>query len=371
MLSFAWISGLVLFSLYFRNIWKYYKLNKRPIEGDPAGELPELTVIVPFRNEAPNLSERIQSLLQQDYPESKFRVLLVNDHSTDDFRKYLLDLPSHFSVLDLPDHLQGKVSALDYAIKQTNTEWIVCTDADCTAGKNWLRSFFENELADDTIALCGPVRIQSDGSLIQELQFLDMIGVMGMTAAGHRGLDFALANGANFAFRKSAFLEVGGFKGSEQWLAADDMWLISKFSSLKEKRILFIDQLKAEVITFPELSWGSFLKQRIRWAGKTSSYTNPNMLYHIGVAYAFSVYLLAVTILCLMNVSFLAVLVVFFIGRFSVDFLYLHFMTKKYGHQLDRRSYLMVQCLHIFYIVTAGLLALGKKRYKWKDRILN
>lgn len=371
MLSFAWIAGLLLVSLYFRNIWKYYKLNERSFVGASANDLPALTVIVPFRNEALNLSERIQSLLQQDYPESKLRVLLINDHSTDDFRHHLLDLPSHFLVLNLPDHLEGKVCALDYAIEQTHTEWIVCSDADCIAGKNWLRSFFENELTDDTIALCGPVRIQSDGSLLQELQFLDMIGVMGMTAAGHRGLDFALANGANLAFRKSAFVDVGGFKGSEQWLAADDMWLISKFSSLKDKRILYIDQPAAEVETFPELSWGSFFKQRIRWAGKTSSYTNPNMLYHIGVAYTFSVYLVAVAILCLLDISFLSVLVVFFAGRFLADFLYLRFMTKKYGHELDMRSYLVVQFLHIFYIVLAGFLALGKKRYKWKDRILN
>lgn len=371
MLTFAWISGLVLACLYARNIWNYVRLNRRIEEESSVVDLPHVTVIIPFRNEASNLQERIRSLENQNYPKDRYQVILINDHSSDDFQKHVNNLKENFSFLSLPEKSEGKIEALNAAINHTDTQWIICSDADCTAGESWLLSFFEREIPAHVVACCGPVRIASAGSPLQELQFLDMIGVMGMTSAGHRGLDFAMANGANLAFRRKSFYEVGGFEGSEKWSAADDMWLISQFSMLHKGSVGFNDRVEAEVITNPELSWKGFFQQRIRWAGKTSAYTNKNILYHIGLAFGFSVFIVLLGLLALIDSSFLSAFVVFMICRSIIDFMYLTIMTKKYGQKIKRGSYLLVQCLHIIYIVGAGILAMRAKRYTWKDRILS
>ncbi len=371
MLTFAWLSGLVLACLYARNIWSYVRLNRSKEERPSVGDLPYITVIIPFRNEASNLQERIHSLEKQNYPKNRYKVILINDHSSDDFEEHVNNLKENFSFLSLPEKSEGKIAALNLAIDKTDTPWVICSDADCTAAENWLLSFFEREIPEHVVASCGPVRIASNGSPLQELQFLDMIGVMGMTSAGHRGLDFAMANGANLAFRRKSFYEVGGFEGSEKWSAADDMWLISQFSMLHKGSVDFNDRVEAEVTTNPELSWKGFFQQRIRWAGKTSAYTNKNILYHIGLAFGFSVFIVLLAVLTLIDSSFLSAFLVFMIWRTVLDFMYLTIMTKKYGQKIKWASYLLVQCLHIIYIVGAGVLAMRAKRYTWKDRILS
>lgn len=370
MLTFAWLSGLIIALLYSKNIWNYFNLNFGKVRHEAAKDLPPVTVIVPFRNEAQNLKERIRSLEFQNYPVDSFEVFLVNDHSTDEFNIHLDELKSNFKVLHLPENLTGKAAALTYAIDRSNSNWIICTDADCVAGPEWLREMFSLEMPAHVNGICGPVRIDSNYSPLQELQFLDMIGVMGMTAAGHRGLDFTLANGANFAFKKSSFYDVGGFEGSEKWLAAEDMWLVNRLTQLHPESILFIDTQEAEVITYPESTWKGFLEQRIRWAGKTASYKSNTMLYHVGLPFAFSFYLIVTGLLSIFYSSFIIPFWVFVLFRISCDFSYLNFMTKKYGHRLRRKTYLLVQFFHIFYIVCAGLISLGIKQYKWKDRIL-
>lgn len=347
------------------------RLNRRKEEEPSVLDLPYITVIIPFRNEASNLQERIHSLEKQNYPKNRYKVILINDHSSDDFEEHVNNLKENFSFLSLPEKSEGKIAALNLAIDKTDTPWVICSDADCTAAENWLLSFFEREIPEHVVASCGPVRIASNGSPLQELQFLDMIGVMGMTSAGHRGLDFAMANGANLAFRRKSFYEVGGFEGSEKWSAADDMWLISQFSMLHKGSVDFNDRVEAEVTTNPELSWKGFFQQRIRWAGKTSAYTNKNILYHIGLAFGFSVFIVLLAVLTLIDSSFLSAFLVFMIWRTVLDFMYLTIMTKKYGQKIKWASYLLVQCLHIIYIVGAGVLAMRAKRYTWKDRILS
>src|SRR5687768_14527378 len=45
--------------------------------------LPRISVIIPMRNEAGNVSMLLQSLTSQNYPPSLTELILVDDHSTD------------------------------------------------------------------------------------------------------------------------------------------------------------------------------------------------------------------------------------------------------------------------------------------------
>ena len=50
----------------------------------PPGEhAPQITVIVPVRDEEANIAPCLQSLLAQDYPANRLNVLAVDDHSAD------------------------------------------------------------------------------------------------------------------------------------------------------------------------------------------------------------------------------------------------------------------------------------------------
>src|SRR5688572_19493821 len=42
-----------------------------------------VSVLVPFRNEAENITRLLDTLFTQNYPKGLFEIILINDHSTD------------------------------------------------------------------------------------------------------------------------------------------------------------------------------------------------------------------------------------------------------------------------------------------------
>lgn len=90
-----------------------------------------VTVVVPFRNEAGRLLPLLESVLKQTVP---VRLILVNDHSTDD-SKIIIDrfckTHPHLDVLVLENKGSGKKTAGITGLKAVQTPWVLMTDADC------------------------------------------------------------------------------------------------------------------------------------------------------------------------------------------------------------------------------------------------
>src|SRR5205085_9094183 len=101
--------------------------------GEP-GEWPRVSVIVAARNEARNVEEALQSVLDQDYP--RLEILVADDRSTDGTAGILDRMaardarlrPLHITAL--PPGWLGKNHALDFAARHAKGEWLLFTDAD-------------------------------------------------------------------------------------------------------------------------------------------------------------------------------------------------------------------------------------------------
>jgi hypothetical protein len=110
--------------------------------------LPSLTIVVPARNEEAEIEAALRSLLQLNYPQ--YQVIAVNDRSTDQtgaIMERLLAEPEAqgklriLHVRDLPSGWLGKVHAMwlgshgnaaqEAAAQQSQSDWILFTDADC------------------------------------------------------------------------------------------------------------------------------------------------------------------------------------------------------------------------------------------------
>ena len=176
---------------------------------------------------------------------------------------------------------------MEYGVAQARYPWIVTTDADCIYGHQWLQAM-ANQMHEQVDACCGPVAISGRNRFIRSFQFWDMLAVMGMTAAGHRGLDFAMANGANFAFRRSVFEELGGYEGVRHLASGDDMFMVSKIAKRKESSVVFVDDVDAVVYTAAIDHWWPLFQQRLRWSGKTSAYKDIRLKYHIAISFLFT-----------------------------------------------------------------------------------
>ncbi len=81
-----------------------------------------------------------------------------------------------------------------------------------------------------------------------------------------------MCNGANLAYRRRAFLEVGGFRGNDHLPSGDDEFLLHKLAARHPGGIRFAAGAAATVRTAAQPTLGALLQQRVRWASKWRHY---------------------------------------------------------------------------------------------------
>ena len=92
-------------------------------------EQPEVSVIVPARNEEANLAECLGSLVGHAGP--SYEIIVVDDHSTDRTREIAERFPVNVITADpLPDGWSGKCNACWSGAKVATGKWLMFTDAD-------------------------------------------------------------------------------------------------------------------------------------------------------------------------------------------------------------------------------------------------
>ncbi|MFM9840144.1 MAG: glycosyltransferase [Cyclobacteriaceae bacterium] len=231
----------------------------------------KISVVVPFRNEESNLPKLLDGLLRQSYSKDSHEVILVDDHSTD--RSNLLvssfcEGNPNFKLLNLRTDQQGKKRALALAIEAAADEIIVTTDADCTVPKDWLAKINSSFQHGKTMMAIGAVKIEPDSSFFSRLQAIEFSSLIGSSAATLSYGVPTMCNGANLAFRKTAFVEVGGYEGNLDIASGDDEFLMRKIAKRFSKAISFIPESDSVVSTLAHQTLSEFVNQRIRWAGK-------------------------------------------------------------------------------------------------------
>jgi hopene-associated glycosyltransferase HpnB len=129
------VNAIAILSL---GIWLYLFLahggfwRSRPelSEGDPA-DTPDVDIIVPARDEAETIGAAIRSLIAQDY-RGKFRVILVDDNSTDDTAARA-GSAANLHIIQAapkPPGWSGKLWALNQGILASQAPLLLFTDAD-------------------------------------------------------------------------------------------------------------------------------------------------------------------------------------------------------------------------------------------------
>ncbi|MDZ7776590.1 MAG: glycosyltransferase family 2 protein [Bacteroidales bacterium] len=106
-----------------------------------------------------------------------------------------------------------------------------------------------------------------------------------------------MSNGANIAFLKKAFHDVGGYGGNEQYVSGDDVFLMMKLQKTYGKQaITFLKDRDAIVKTAARETWKEFMEQRIRWASKQSLYKTFFALYASGTVFLNVLLLISIVI---------------------------------------------------------------------------
>src|SRR5262249_23512296 len=92
--------------------------------------MPEVSIVVPARNEEVCLADCLQSLVGQSGV--AFEIIVVDDHSTDRTRQIAESFPGVrvISAPALPPGCTGKNNAVIAGAKEARGQWLLFTDAD-------------------------------------------------------------------------------------------------------------------------------------------------------------------------------------------------------------------------------------------------
>jgi len=356
----------------------YRGLNKLSFKENLNNEF--ITVIIPFRNEEENILRCLKSIEALNFPEVNYEVIFVDDNSTDSSIELLNKniTSNNIKVLSLQskNSKRGhKKAAVKFGIENSKGEIksfnhkTVTTDADCFHGKDWLKTMILT-FDTNTAFVSGPVEFENNNSLFGKLQKLEFAGLI-LTGAGLIGNRTPIiCNGANLAFRKKVFYEVGGYEDVMNLSSGEDELLMQKISAKTNYEIKFCMNKKAVVKTEPKNSFKEFINQRKRWASKGLFYKNKSLVLKLILIFLFYFSLILQTIFGIFyNGIFLySLFVSLFIKMFS-EYLVLRKGTEILFDKSILQVFLLAEILQVPYIILSGVSGMFGN-YKWKDREL-
>lgn len=324
-----------------------------------------ISVIIPFRNEAQNIARLLQCLKEQTY--QHFEVILVDDHSQD----RSLDVIERFTsdrLKVLENAGTGKKRAITNGVAAAEGEIIVTTDADCTPQKEWLEVLSRYFRESDVNMVFGGVRIESDGSFFSSLQAVEFSSLIGSGAAMAAFRHPIMCNGANLAYRKKVFEEVGGYEGNFGVASGDDEFLMRKIQTRFSGTIRFIGDVKAVVDTRPSSSLSNFISQRLRWAAKWKH--NSSLLAKGTAVFMFLVqlcWIAGITMLAMNGSAFLFSLV---LTKVILEWIFLRSVSRRLSAQWSSTAFVVWQLLYPVYAIGIAV-ASNWSSYSWKGRQYN
>jgi biofilm PGA synthesis N-glycosyltransferase PgaC len=332
-----------------------------------------ISILIPVRNEAENIEVLIRSIYKVAYDESRYEVIVINDHSTDNTRDIVKILTKEYDQLKLIDQkngVSGKKKSIELGVSFSSGEIIVSTDGDCHVPQNWLASYANTYgRSPNSVMVFGGVRFKSDNSFIInllniELSILQMIGGASMNL----GIP-TMINGANLSYAKEAFKRVGGYSGNENIPSGDDEFLLRKLHSQFADRIVFLKDRLTIVETLPPSSFGTWINQRRRWAAKWKHHTDayskliPAFVFLFN---AFSIYM----IFNVLSGNERTTSVIFLSLKAIVEYILISISTRFLGVSNGILNFIYLQLIYPFYVVFFGI-ASNFGKYTWKDREYN
>jgi cellulose synthase/poly-beta-1,6-N-acetylglucosamine synthase-like glycosyltransferase len=378
MLFFCFIG--VCYLLLMLNYWRGWLAT--PISRAVETTNLSVTVIVVARNEERNIDACLQSLFAQKIPTGcSFEVILVDDHSTDQTASIAQNCgkAKAFKLLHLTDYtgllskdVAFKKRAIEYALSKTNSEIIITTDADCVVQPLWLAYMLAPFVQEKVQIAGGSVLFHNYSGFLGHFQALDFCGTMGLTAAGIRQGWQRMANGANLAFRRSAYEAVGGYTSNTHRASGDDMFLMQAIAEKHPESVVFVKHPEAVVYTVSEPDLRSFVAQRLRWGTKSSGYGEWRTQLALVVAYLMCLSICVTFLVGLLafSGSWLGWALLLLVVKAVADFPLLASTSRFFGVARLISWFWPSLALHALYVTGVGTASLLVRRYVWKGRMV-
>jgi biofilm PGA synthesis N-glycosyltransferase PgaC len=227
------------------------------------GDFPEVTLMIAAYNEQDSIAETLDYVLSADYT-GPFDIIVADDGSTDRTR----EIVAEYAASDLPVRLLevehgGKAKALNAALEIVSAPLVATIDADTLLMPYSLRRLVARFTASppDTVAVAGAVLVRnSRANLLTRAQEWDYFLGIASVKRGQALLQGTLvAQGAFSVYDTTALKLAGGWPNR----IGEDIVLTWRLL-LQGGRSVF--EPTAVAFTEAPHRWGSFARQRRRWA---------------------------------------------------------------------------------------------------------
>jgi glycosyltransferase involved in cell wall biosynthesis len=203
-------------------------------------------IVIPAHNEQDTIGLTLESLINQTLKPK--RVVVVNDNSTDDTAKIVLEFTNKYDWITLVEnkssdaHLPGSkiINAFykGYETLDDNYDVICKYDADLIFPSNYLETLASHFKSESQLGMiAGHCYIEKDGNW--ELENL--------TGKDH-------IRGALKAYRKACFLEIGKLKPAMGWDTIDELLALYYNWTFRTDETLQVKHLKPTGVTYNKAS---------------------------------------------------------------------------------------------------------------------
>ncbi len=172
---------------------------------------PTLTVVIPALNEEKYIEKTLRSLRRQSV---KIEIIVVDNGSKDRTMEISREIADKvFSYTEK----KGPLFAANYGFERASAEIIAMAGADCIYPPKWAERVLKAFKSEEIVGVYGPVRFFDSNPLMNFLSGLFYEIFMLSTKL----LNVDNTSGANFAFRKSIYLQINDFVNSWTTIAED------------------------------------------------------------------------------------------------------------------------------------------------------
>jgi cellulose synthase/poly-beta-1,6-N-acetylglucosamine synthase-like glycosyltransferase len=332
-----------------------------------------VTILIAARNEEEKIHLTIEDILAQDYPKHLTEIIIADDHSTDDTSQIISSYADRGVRLlqmneDKPLNSYKK-KAIAKAIDLSTGDLMVATDADCRMDSKWLSTIVGYFEMYNPVMISSPVSYFEEKSLFERMQSLEFYSLIATGGAFIGNGRASTCNGANLAYRKDIFYEVGGFKGIDDLASGDDELLLQKVAERYPDKIGFLKLYAAVVFTHAKPNLKEFLQQRRRWASKSVKYKDKKVVALVVGLWLFNVSVLLNFLAAFFSIHFLIVFAVQFVLIFLFELMLLYPVTRFFKREKLISLLVISIPLYIVYFVYIGMIG-NKGKYVWKDRMV-
>jgi cellulose synthase/poly-beta-1,6-N-acetylglucosamine synthase-like glycosyltransferase len=332
-----------------------------------------VSIIIAARNEEDKIGLTIEDILSQEYPENLLELIVIDDHSTDKTAEIIEGYASQGVKLirlneDKPLNSYKK-KAIAEAIKLAKGELLVTTDADCRMNKRWLSTIVSHYEGKGYKLISSPVVFYEERNFFERLQTLEFLYLIGLGAATIGNKKPSTCNGANLAYRKDIFEELKGFQGIDELASGDDELFLHKVASKYPDDIGFCKSYDALVYTHAKPNLTEFIRQRKRWASKSTKYKDKKIVV-LGVSiWMFNLLIVLNLILGVLFINSLYLVLMVLLVKCLAELVFLVPVTGFVKRRILLCFLPLLTCIHTIYIIYIGVAG-NSGKYMWKGRLV-